>query len=220
MRLARQRMRLWGLRLTGLRLAGLGLAGLSLLFLAQGGSVVVKAHLAQGLLARAWAEAQVPVATVETQVARSAEVRPWPWADTWPVARLRVPAHGVDQIVLAGAEGRSLAFAPGHLAGSAAPGAVGNTVIAGHRDTHFRFLRHLAPGDALYLETADRRERVYRVVDAMVLDHRDGAVLEPTSEPVLTLITCYPFDAVAPGGPLRYVVRAVAGRRSEDHSTR
>ena len=31
----------------------------------------------------------------------------------------------------------------------------------------------------------------------------------------LTLITCYPFDAITPGGPLRYVVRAF-GEFTED----
>lgn len=39
-------------------------------------------------------------------------------------ARLR-PAHGVDVIVLAGVDGRTLAFAPGHAAATALPGTAG-----------------------------------------------------------------------------------------------
>jgi len=178
---------------------GLCLAALSLIFMGQGGWIIVKAQLAQVLLAKAWAETR----------AGATEARPWPWADTWPVARLEVPALGVDEIVLSGADGRTLAFAPGHLAGSALPGVPGNTVLAGHRDTHFRFLRELAPGDEIHLESPDGAVHAYRVVSTEVLDHRDARVLSPTVERTLTLITCYPFDAVAPGGPLRYVVRAM-----------
>ncbi|MFP6625625.1 MAG: sortase, partial [Deltaproteobacteria bacterium] len=95
-----------------------------------GGAVYIhaKAELSQVLLKRAWAR------TLEY----GEPSRPWPWADTWPVARLRVPRLGIDQVVLAGASGASLAFAPGHLSGTASPGETGSTVISGHRDTHFR----------------------------------------------------------------------------------
>ncbi len=44
-----------------------------------------------------------------------APVKPWPWADTHPVARLIAPAQDADVLVLAGASGRTLAFGPGHL---------------------------------------------------------------------------------------------------------
>ena len=79
---------------------------------------------------------------------------PWPWADTWPVARLKSASREVDLIVLAGGSGRTLAFGPGHLSASAMPGEIGNTVIAGHRDTHFRFLRGVEKGELLSIESA------------------------------------------------------------------
>jgi sortase A len=41
-----------------------------------------------------------------------------------------------------------------------------------------------------------------------IVDRRDTSVLTTSPGPTLTLITCYPFDAVVPGGPLRYVVVA------------
>jgi sortase A len=112
-------------------------------------------------------------------------------------------------LVLSGASGRNLAFGPAHLAGTAPPGAEGNCVLAGHRDTHFAFLEDLAVGDDLWLETPDGAVRRYRVRDAAVVHESDSSPLEPTAEPVLTLVTCFPFDAALPGGPLRYVVRAV-----------
>src|SRR5512134_469774 len=97
----------------------------------QGGWIYAKALLAQHMLQHAWART----------LAGEREVRPWPWADTWPVARLRVPVHGIDLIVLDGVSGRTLAFGPGHAGGSAPPGAPGTAIISGHRDTHFRFLQ-------------------------------------------------------------------------------
>ena len=86
------------------------------------------------------------------------------------------------------------------------PGQRGNSVIAGHRDTHFNFLKDLAIGEKLQVETADGRGHTYRVVDLDVVDARRGSLLLDTDESVLSLVTCYPFDAVAAGGPMRYVV--------------
>jgi sortase A len=82
-------------------------------------------------------------------------------------------------------------------------------VLAGHRDTHFRFLRGLRAGDDILLESPEGRVSRYRIQSAEVVDHRDNRPLDAAFEPTLTLITCYPFDAIVPGGPLRYVVRAV-----------
>ncbi len=184
------------------------LAAAALGLLAQAAWIPAKAALAQVLLRDAWQRAR----------AGEAEARPWPWADTWPVARLTVPGRGVELYVLAGASGRTLAFGPGHVAGTARPGEEGNCALAGHRDTVFAFLREVAPGEEIELETRDGREHRYRVRSAGVFDRGDSWLLAPvedrrrTGAPdgLLTLITCYPFDDVIPGGPGRYVVRAVA----------
>ena len=177
----------------GLLLAGLGLWQL-------GGAVWIhgKASLAQVLLERAWG----------TTLEGLAAVRPWAWADTYPVARLRVPALGIEQIVLAGASGRSLAFGPGHLDGTAPPGRPGHTVLTGHRDTHFRFLEDLQAGTEIDLQAADGRWRRYRVTGSEVIDEREVRFSPGDGRPALTLVTCYPFDAIRPGGPLRYLVFA------------
>lgn len=167
-------------------------------FLGQGAWIFAKAQVAQVLLVRAW----------EATLAGERGVKPWPWADTWPVARLTVPRLGVEEIVLAGGNGEAMAFGPGHLGTSAAPGSAGNVALAGHRDTHFRFLRDLQPGDEIVLEAADRRSSRYQVIATAVVDFRDRRPLAASLEPTLTLITCYPFDGLVPGGPQRYVVRA------------
>jgi sortase A len=166
--------------------------------LGQGAYIPAKAWLAQELMQRAWNRTG------------SGEVRatPWPWADTWPVARLTARSGEIDLIVLAGGSGRTLAFGPGHLSASALPGTPGNAVIAGHRDTHFRFLEDLKPGELLNVESSDRRRHVYKVVDIEIVDSRKGSLLLDTEAAFLSLVTCYPFDARATGGPLRYVVTA------------
>ncbi len=172
--------------------------------LAQGLYIPAKAVVAQQLLQLAWERTQAG--------ARGA--RPWPWADTHPVARLIVPELGIDQIVLEGASGRTLAFGPGLLPGSVSPGAAGHIVISGHRDTHFRFLAELAPGARIYLSDADGVRHAYRVDDTDVVDVRHYRGLAECDGRCLTLVTCYPFDAVVPGGPLRYLVFA----REEDNA--
>jgi sortase A len=101
-----------------------------------------------------------------------------------------------------------MAFGPGHAAGTAHPGDSGNSVIGGHRDTHLGFLREVRPGDALVVERPDRVRVAYRVTSAEVLDRRDVWVMEQAGPTRLTLITCYPFDALRAGGPQRYVLLA------------
>ncbi|MDX2436376.1 MAG: class GN sortase [Acidobacteriota bacterium] len=162
----------------------------------RGAWIYAKAELAQVLLRRSWAE---------TMAGRE-RVRPWPWADAWPVARI-ILSDG-DHIVLGGASGRNLAFAPGHLDGSASPGGLGTCVVAGHRDTHFAVLEHLVAGDRVQLEDASGTVSSYSVTASAVVDESQTEVLADSSEPTLVLITCWPFDAVTTGGPLRYVVWA------------
>src|SRR5690606_35117760 len=107
-------------------------------------------------------------ATWEDNRADGGTRRPWPWADTHAVARLRQKTLGVDQVVLAGDDGRALAFGPGWAAASAAPGSGhGATIISGHRDTHFAWLRHLQPGDEVELETTAGLRR-YRLASTRI----------------------------------------------------
>jgi len=166
--------------------------------LSQGTYIPAKAWVAQALMQRAWNSA-------DSGVRRPV---PWPWADTWPVARLTASGGDVELIVLSGGSGRTLAFGPGHLSISALPGETGNSVIAGHRDTHFQFLQHVKIGDVIDLTSPDGHEYRYRVSNIDVVDSRRGSLVLDTDRPVLSLVTCYPFDTLDAGGPMRYVVSA------------
>jgi sortase A len=167
----------------------------------HGAWLYAKAQLAQVLLERAWGR------TLHGE----RDVKPWRWADTWPVARLEFPRQGRRYIVLAGASGRTMAFGPGHVDGTAAPEAMGNCAISAHRDTQFAVLRDVQIGDAIVMQVRNGQTIRYRVRQCRVVNARDTSLLEPSPGRMLTLITCYPFDALRPGGPLRYVVIASAG---------
>jgi len=163
------------------------------------GWIEAKAWLAAGLIEHSWA------ATLDG----AGPVRPWPWADTWPVARLVAPRAGVERLVLHGASGRTLAFGPAWDSASAPPGDPGLVLISGHRDTHFRFLAELRAGDLLHLEHRTGRA-VYRIEESSVLDTRIEQIVDRGDDDRLLLVTCWPFGTLAPRGPLRYLV---SGRR-------
>jgi len=164
----------------------------------HGAWIQAKAWLAQVLITQAWSR------TLEGE----RQAKPWPWADTWPVARLSVPRLGLERYVLAGAQGATLAFGPGHASSSVLPGEAGNSLIGGHRDTHLAFLGDLQPGDEIVVERRDGVRVVYRVSGAQVVDRRDVWVASEQGRARLTLVTCHPLGAWRAGGDQRYVVVA------------
>lgn len=192
----------------GYRLLLAGLVIVGTWQIGQGLYIHAKALLAQELLERAWQKTQKG----EPRAA------PWPWADTWPVARLSVPSQNVKLIVLAGDSGRTLAFGPGHNFGSATVGESGNSFISGHRDTHFRFLEYLQTGDRVYVDTPQGQHKVYRVEQATIVDAGEAWVMNEPQVSRLSLVTCYPFEAIVPGGSQRYIVSAVEVNPESDQS--
>jgi LPXTG-site transpeptidase (sortase) family protein len=122
------------------------------------------------------------------------------------VARLEAPSVNLATAVLEGSDDAILNRAAGHLEETALPGEQGNIAIAGHRDTVFRPLRRLRVGDSLNLSTSDRVFR-YRISKTMIVGPDDVYVLNPTTQPTLTLVTCYPFDFVG-HAPKRFIIRA------------
>jgi sortase A len=166
-------------------------------FLIQSLWIPVKAEVAQHLLERAW------LRTLEGE----AYARPWPWADTRAVAVLEVPRLGLREIVLEGSSGRNLAFGP-TLVNASGINQSADRILSGHRDTHFSFLKELKHGDLLRLRTPGE-VREYQVSWQEVVDSRRQQLVIDNRVERLTLLTCYPFDAVNAGGPLRWVVTAV-----------
>lgn len=167
--------------------------------------IPTKAMVAQQLIERVW----------QQNSAGSEALKPWPWADTWPVARLQAQRGAVDLYVLEGGHGQALAFGPGRIvADRSASGEMGTgvTIIAGHRDTHFGFLEALRQGESITLTDHEGNQHRYRVHSLSVEDSAEQ-LLTVGEQDQLVLVTCYPFNAVTAGGSLRYVVRASAEAR-------
>ncbi len=167
--------------------------------------IFAKAELAQYLIADAW----------HKNLQSDEQHKPWPWADTHPVAELIIKDK--SWYVLAGASGRNLAFAPTHVSSTPQPGESGNSVIVGHRDTQFNSLKRLQKGDLIEVKTKHKRQQfkvtMLRIVLDSQLEYMQSNINNDTfddDQSSLTLVTCYPFDSVLPNPTHRYMVRAIA----------
>jgi len=175
-------------------IAGLALYGLALI--GDGFLLKVKAELSQVLLKRAFA-AEL----------RGEATKPWPWADFTTEAKVRAPRLGKEAIVLSGASGEALAFGPAWLANTPQPGDEGTAVIAAHRDTHFRWLQYIKPGDTIEVTRRDGKVLTFKAGEGRIAPW-DASGIDPASNGRhLVLTTCWPFDATE-RGPLRYILEA------------
>jgi sortase A len=109
--------------------------------------------------------------------------------------RIQIPAIDVDAPVVEGDDWETLKRGAGHHVGSANPGERGNCVISAHNDIYgeiFRDLPELRLGDEVVVHTATRSYR-YVITQKRVIEPTEVQVMEPTSSPVLTLLSCYPY---------------------------
>lgn len=175
----------------------------------------IKAQAAQWLIRDAWSQT----------LGSTSNHKPWPWADTWPVAKLAAPSQGVELIALQGLQGASLAFGPGlirstnpyalhpHQSDDNAPGQE-TLIMAGHKDTHFRFLKDAHNGDTLLLTLGDGDTQTFTIRDRTIIDSQ-SATLNPDNYPgQLLLITCYPFNPLVTDSSLRLIVSAEPAKDS------
>ena len=172
------------------------------ILITQGSYIRIKAGVADWMIGASW----------QHREAGSPPTRPWPWADTAVVARLQVRRLNIEYLVMRDASGESLAFGPGVVVPGQLPGANGHSLIAGHRDTHFEFLSGLEIGDEILVDNYLGTETRYLVEATTIIDSREGHIAIDPDTAAVTLITCYPFNALVPGGPLRYLVHATAQR--------
>ncbi len=143
------------------------------------------------------------------ETAAGPPARPVPPSPVKPgesLGRLEIPRLGLEVIVAAGVDGKTLRRAAGHIPGTALPGEAGNVGIAGHRDSFFRPLKDIATGDQVVL-TTPYGTFLYEVESTRIVGPRQVDVLDPTPEPALTLVTCYPFYYVG-SAPKRFIVHA------------
>lgn len=160
--------------------------------------IQAKAQLAQYFIKTAWVQTVAIHKNAET-ITRPQ--RPWAWADTHPVAKLSVPKFQIEQYVLAGATGSPLAFGPGHYAGTRLPGMIDvqstlsplkHTVIAGHHNTHFNFLKQLTLGDTITIENYQGKTYTYQITRREIFNSQSQQLPMSFDSQQLTLLTCLP----------------------------
>lgn len=197
------------------------LAGICLIF--QASYIQLKAQLAQLLMAQAYQRYTDALQhrtnkTTPEQASKGSNnnwghghtspqlFKPWPWADMHVLAIIEFARQ--KQYVVSNASMRNLAFGPAYLGKSELIGETGNTVIFGHRDTHFSALQDLKNGDKITLKTPNKTT-IYKVEETLIIHETQTSVIENTSASALTLITCYPFYGIDPNTKQRFVVRAI-----------
>ncbi len=179
-------------------LAGILLIALAgLMLVGKGFYMKAKAEFSQVLLKRSF----------EAQLQGDTNAKPWPWADFSTEAEITALRIGKTAVVLSGASGEALAFGPARLANTPAPGELGTSVIAAHRDTHFRWLKDVKQGDLLVITRKDGTNLTFRAGTSRIARWDESGINADAPGRNLALATCWPFDATEQG-PLRYIVNA------------
>jgi sortase A len=123
-----------------------------------------------------------------------------------PRAVIRVPSLQVAAHVYPDSQTMALEAGAAWVTGTASPGSAGNIAIAGHRDSFFRPLEGIPIGTRIQLTTSEKQQ-IFEVASVRIVDVLDVSPLDPSSEPILTLITCHPFRFQG-YAPDRYIIRA------------
>jgi sortase A len=143
--------------------------------------------------------------TAAPQVARRiAAFRP---VEGQALGLVQIPSVGIDAAFLEGVTDETLMAGPGHLPGTALPGTHDVSVIAAHRDAHFRDLKDVEVGDSVVLRLPSGPVE-YRVTRLAIADPDDAWVTVLRGRPMLRLVTCWPPNFLGPA-PQRLVVTAV-----------
>ena len=184
------------------RFAGLVLCIIGLLLAARG-----LYEFAGGKIYQVWRGRQLDQTLQNVPLPATAKARHVSYAEGSAIGRLEIPRIGVSVVVLEGSDTGTLRLGVGRVPNSSLPNESGNVVLAGHRDTFFRPLREIRQGDRISLRTPEGAFP-YVVDWTEIVNPTNTSVLLPTSNPALTLVTCYPFNYVG-AAPQRFIVRAL-----------
>lgn len=129
-----------------------------------------------------------------------------PWLGAPAHVALQLHLEGRSILVGDSAERAALAMAPGMWPG-ARPGQRGTTIVLGHRNSAFRVLGELSPGEVIAVESLSGDRFEYRVAGAEVVRWNRSGLRPDTPEEVLALVTCWPIGS-RERTPWRLIVKA------------
>ncbi|GAA5131540.1 class GN sortase [Thalassotalea piscium] len=135
-------------------------------------------------------------------------IKPWPWADTFPIAELAFERLQQSIVVLNGGDPTTLAFSAGAVAPFNQTNSSKPFVVAGHRDSHFAFLENIIMKDVISMTDQNGRSQLYQVEAIDIINASSGQLPIPVNDSSLVLITCYPFNSLSDETDERYVITA------------
>jgi sortase A len=143
----------------------------------------IKGWLSEQLISYSWHQ------TINLQQ----KIKPWPWADTYPIAELSFERLNKQVVVLNGGDPTTLAFSAGAIAPFNQARSAQPFVVAGHRDSHFSFLDEVVMNDIISLADKHGQSQLYQVEAIDIVDASTGELPILADDSQLILITCYPF---------------------------
>ncbi len=169
-----------------------------------------KAWLSQQLISYSWQEAMIQQSLLaQNQLTNTnVTIKPWPWADTFPIAELSFKRLNEDIVVLNGGDPTTLAFSAGAIAPFNQTNSAKPFVVAGHRDSHFAFLEDILMKDVISMTDQHGQSQLYQVEAIDIVDASSGQLPVLANDSSLILITCYPFNAIGNDANERYVITA------------
>jgi len=177
-----------------------------------------KAWLSQVLILHSWQQSMAQLKVLQQNEAIQSKnldhasanvaIKPWPWADTLPIAELSFARLEKSIVVLNGGDPTSLAFSAGAVAPFNQPNSAKPFVVAGHRDSHFAFLENILMKDVISMTDKYGQSQLYQVEAMDIIDVSTGQLPILSSETSLLLITCYPFNGAGSDTNERYVITA------------
>jgi len=147
------------------------------------------------LPAKGWLSQQLISYSWHQTVDLKQKNKPWPWADTHPIAELSFKRLNKNIVVLNGGDTTTLAFSAGAIAPFNLVKSTKPFVVAGHQDSHFSFLEGVIMNDIISLADKDGKSQLYQVEAIDIVDASTGELPVLANDSQLILITCYPFSS-------------------------
>lgn len=166
----------------------------------------VKAWLSQELISYSWQQSINSRSSLSNNL--NVSIKPWPWADTFPIAELSFKRLQKNIVILNGGDPTTLAFSAGAIAPFNQANSAKPFVVAGHRDSHFAFLEDILMKDVISMTDQYGQSQLYQVEAIDIVDAATGQLPVLANDSSLILITCYPFNGIDQDANERYVITA------------